>query len=328
MDASSVSPMHTILVVDDDAENRGFMGRVFRNHYKLLVAASGIEAIDLLKTHKVDVIITDQRMPGMAGTEFLRKSIAIQPDCVRIILSAYTDTSDFLDAINVCRVNHFVTKPVLPERLRELVETALALSVRANRYSSMTTAFRMQAMRVYYEHNKLLEPKEFERIFEETLKIRALGLPDLNWLLYDQLLSVNRAKVPLLNHYEALAVGLNVPFEGISSFLDLMVQLKLIPPSVLNRTIFYRGPDRGLKIGEVMLALGLVTSKQLQQALAIQETIQNTIGSRPVLGQVLRSVASVSAVDLFQALGIQTGIPFISLDDSAPEIFAAAIRRC
>jgi len=263
----------------------------------------------------------------MIGTELLRESIKLQPDCVRIILSAYTDTSDFLDAINVCRINHFLTKPVSPERLHEVVEAALALSMKANRYTRMATAFDMQAMLSYYQHHDLLQPDEFERTIEETLNIRALGLPDLDWLLYDQLLSVNRAKIPLLSHYEALAVGLHMPFEGITSFLEVMVHLKLFPPAVLNRTIFYRAPPRGLKIGEVMGALGLATAKELERALFIQDVIEQKIGCRPVLGQVLRSVASVSPVDLFQALGIQNGIPFVTLDDSAPEIFAAAITR-
>jgi CheY-like chemotaxis protein len=251
----------------------------------------------------------------------------MQPDCVRIILSAYNDTTDFLDAINVCRVNHFLTKPVPPERLVEVVSNALALSSKANRYTRMATAFDMQAMRRYYHYHQLLAPEEFERTFEETLKIRALQLADLDWLLYDQLLSVNRAKIPLLNHYEALAVGLHVPFEGITSFLEVMVQLNLFQPAVLNRTIFYRAPQRGLKIGDLMLVLGLVTPKELERALVIQEIVESKIGSRPVLGQVLRSVALVSSVDLFQALAIQNGLPFVTLDDSAPAIFEAAMQR-
>lgn len=327
MDPTQQPAKRTILLVDDDPENVSFMTRAFRTTYTLLSASSGDEAINLLKSHKVDVIITDQRMPGMVGTELLRESIQMQPDCVRIILSAYTDTTDFLDAINVCRINHFLTKPVRPERLLEVVENALALSTKANRYSRMATAFDMQAMRRYYQDHNLLAPEEFEQTFEETLAIRALQLPDLDWLLYDQLLSVNRAKIPLLNHYEALAVGLHVPFEGITSFLEMMVHLKLFPAAVLNRTIFYRAPERGLKIGDLMRSLGLVTAKELERALAVQQIVQSKIGSRPVLGQVLRSVASVSSVDLFQALGIQSGVPFITLDDSAPEIFAAAIQR-
>jgi CheY-like chemotaxis protein len=321
------SEQKTLLLVDDDPENVALLVRTFRNMYDLLTANSGDEAIGLLKTHQVDAIITDQRMPGMVGTKLLEQSIALQPDCVRIILSAFNDTTDFLDAINVCRVNHFLMKPVQPDRLREVVTTALNLSTKANRYTLRSHAFDMGAMSRYYEHEGLLKAEEFGRTFEDTIKIRALNLPDLDWLLFDQLLSVYRERIPLLHHYEALAVGLHVPFTSITNFLELMIQLKLLLPSVLNRTIFYRAPKPGRKIGEVMVELGLVTGQELARALAIQSTIEEKVGSRAVLGQVLRSVANLSTVELSQALGIQSGVPFTTLDGSAPEIFATAIRR-
>jgi hypothetical protein len=71
----------------------------------------------------------------------------------------------------------------------------------------------------------------------------------------------------------------------------------------------------------------LATAKEVESALGIQSLVARELGSKLVLGQIMRSVAHLSTVDLFQALGIQNGVPFTTLDDSAPEIFSTAIRR-
>ncbi|MBI5510825.1 MAG: response regulator [Deltaproteobacteria bacterium] len=123
-----------VLVVDDNPDNLDFMERTFRNHYRTVRAQDGDEAIELLKKQAVDVIITDQRMPRVSGTELLRRSLAIHPSAVKIILSAYTDTTEILSAINVCRVNHYLVKPVTGARLLEVVERALALVPAAKRF--------------------------------------------------------------------------------------------------------------------------------------------------------------------------------------------------
>jgi two-component system, sensor histidine kinase and response regulator len=125
----------TILLVDDDPANLDFLERVFRTEYRLLRANDGQEALEILtKEKKVSVIVTDQRMPRVSGTQLLEKSLAIDPKIVKIILSGYTDTADILSAINVCRINHYLVKPVTAEKLRTVVATALQLVPAAERY--------------------------------------------------------------------------------------------------------------------------------------------------------------------------------------------------
>jgi response regulator RpfG family c-di-GMP phosphodiesterase len=124
----------TVLLVDDDAANLDLLERIFRGDYRLLRAKDGEEALALLEKEKVDVIITDQRMPRVSGIQLLEKSLAINPKIVKIILSAYTDTADILSAINVCRINHYLVKPVAPEKLRGVVAQALELVPAAARY--------------------------------------------------------------------------------------------------------------------------------------------------------------------------------------------------
>jgi YesN/AraC family two-component response regulator len=124
----------TVLVVDDEKTIVQLLKEVLTPHYRVVTAENGEEALQLLKSRPVDVIITDQRMPRMSGTKLLEQSLAINPRIVKIILSAYTDTSDILSAINVCRVNHFLTKPIDIDQILDVVKKALALVPESARY--------------------------------------------------------------------------------------------------------------------------------------------------------------------------------------------------
>jgi signal transduction histidine kinase len=102
---------HVILCVDDEIYNLDALERLFRKDYKVLKASSGDEGLALLKDHSVALIISDQRMPKMQGTEFLRRSMRLQPDAIRILLTGYTDIESVIEAINAGEVYKYVTKP-------------------------------------------------------------------------------------------------------------------------------------------------------------------------------------------------------------------------
>lgn len=116
---------YTILAVDDEPANLRMLERLFRKNYRVLTAASGEEALSVLNREDVSLIITDQRMPGMTGTELLRESLRTNPDTMKIILTGYTDLDTLVDAINTTRVYKFVNKPWDPFALRQTVEDAL-----------------------------------------------------------------------------------------------------------------------------------------------------------------------------------------------------------
>lgn len=115
----------TILAVDDEPANVRMLERLFRKEYRVLTATSGEEALDLLKRESVALIITDQRMPGMSGTELLRQSLRTNPGAMRIILTGYTDIDALIEAINTTRVYKFVGKPWDPLKLKETVDSAI-----------------------------------------------------------------------------------------------------------------------------------------------------------------------------------------------------------
>jgi response regulator RpfG family c-di-GMP phosphodiesterase len=116
---------YKILFVDDETANLRLLERLFRNNYEVLTASSPDEGLEQLSVHDVALIISDQRMPGMTGTEFLKKAAEMRPQTVRIILTGYTDASDLVDAINSGVVYRYVTKPWVNEELQQTVKRAL-----------------------------------------------------------------------------------------------------------------------------------------------------------------------------------------------------------
>lgn len=115
----------TLLLVDDEPGIRSSLMRMLRpDGYRVLVATSGQEGLDLLALNRVHVIISDQRMPGMSGTEFLSRVKEMYPDTVRMILSGYTDLAVVTDAVNRGSVYKFLTKPWDDVVLRKQVRDA------------------------------------------------------------------------------------------------------------------------------------------------------------------------------------------------------------
>ena len=115
----------TLLIVDDEENIRQALTRVLRNEgYTLLTASGPSEAFELLAQHPVGVVLSDQRMPGMSGVEFLSRVKEIYPNTVRIVLSGYIDLRLVTDAINHGAVYKFLTKPWEDELLRENLRAA------------------------------------------------------------------------------------------------------------------------------------------------------------------------------------------------------------
>jgi diguanylate cyclase (GGDEF)-like protein/PAS domain S-box-containing protein len=123
---AAVSNAPTILLVDDDDDALTLLRRgLTPDGYQILSARSAHEALNLLGIHRVDVIITDQSMPGMRGTEFLQRVKALHPATIRMITSAYSDFNMMADAVNKGEVARFLPKSLTEEQLRADVREAL-----------------------------------------------------------------------------------------------------------------------------------------------------------------------------------------------------------
>ncbi|WP_295990438.1 EAL domain-containing protein [Rugamonas sp.] len=121
----STQPAQTLLIVDDDANVLSSLHRLLRRDgYHILTALSPAEGFELLALHPVQVVVCDQRMPVMSGTEFLSKVKDMYPDTIRIILSGYTGLEAVLDSINRGAIYRFYTKPWDDTQLRDNIRLA------------------------------------------------------------------------------------------------------------------------------------------------------------------------------------------------------------
>jgi len=110
--AAGESKAFTLLLVDDEPSVLSSLKRLLRReNYDILIANSGEEALALLAEHEVGVILTDQRMPGMSGSELLARVRKIHPRTVRMVLSGYTGLDSLTEAINLGEIYKFITKP-------------------------------------------------------------------------------------------------------------------------------------------------------------------------------------------------------------------------
>lgn len=120
----------TILLVDDEPDILDAVESTLESYLPgctILKAASGPEALDILRQQKVHVILSDYRMPAMDGLQFLEEARSISPHAVRIMITAYPDLDLALRALNEEHVMNFITKPVAADRLVAVVREALAV---------------------------------------------------------------------------------------------------------------------------------------------------------------------------------------------------------
>lgn len=125
------SPPHprTLLLVDDEEAILSSLKRLFRRDgYRVLTATSGQQGLEVLASQPVGVILSDQRMPGMTGIEFMREARRRHPHTLRMTLSGYTDLESIIEAVNEGAVYKFLTKPWDDDLLRSHVAQAFEQS--------------------------------------------------------------------------------------------------------------------------------------------------------------------------------------------------------
>jgi FixJ family two-component response regulator len=114
-----------LLVVDDEKDNLDALKRLLRKEFEVLTALSAEEGLKILEGGaRVDAIVSDQRMPGMTGSEFLGKVQEIDPVATRILLTGFADLEAVVDAVNRGHIWRYVQKPWEPEDLRMTVNQA------------------------------------------------------------------------------------------------------------------------------------------------------------------------------------------------------------
>ncbi|MDB9528231.1 SpoIIE family protein phosphatase [Oscillatoria sp. CS-180] len=156
-----------LMVVDDEPDNLDLLYRTFRREFEVYKAGNGFQALELLaEKGEMAIIISDQRMPRMNGTEFLSRTVEQFPDTIRIVLTGYTDVEDLVEAINSGKVFKYITKPWDPNELTSVVfQAAETYKVVKKRTHTLIQALKresffnevMSAIRESLDYNNMLQ---------------------------------------------------------------------------------------------------------------------------------------------------------------------------
>ncbi len=114
-----------LLVVDDEPQILVAISDLFEDDFEVLTAGDGWGALRLLEEHDVSVILSDQRMPGMPGDEFLQRARDVS-EATRVLVTGYTDITALVRAVNIGKIHAYVAKPWNPVELRAIVMNAAA----------------------------------------------------------------------------------------------------------------------------------------------------------------------------------------------------------
>jgi signal transduction histidine kinase len=126
---------HSILIVDDERENINLLTNILGEEYSLYQAQDASQAMTFLRKNEIHLVLTDQRMPGMSGVELLEKAREVRPDSVRMLITAYPDVNNAIEAINRGHVHRYIAKPFDSAELKVAIQQELEHLdlVRANR---------------------------------------------------------------------------------------------------------------------------------------------------------------------------------------------------
>jgi len=174
-----------ILLVDDQVEILRALERLLKEDYTIYKAGNGPEALDHLAKTPFAVVLADQRMPGMTGVEFLSHSLTIQPDIVRILITAYADIQASIDAVNKGQIFYYISKPWEPEDLRLIVQRAVDHYLLQKKNRELTEELRLaneqlrreniylrQSIREEYDFSKIIgHSQPMLEVFKLTKKV-------------------------------------------------------------------------------------------------------------------------------------------------------------
>ncbi len=157
-----------ILYVDDEEQNLVSFKAVFRRYHNVFTARSGPEGLEILKNHKIHLIITDQRMPDMSGVQFLEIATQAYPDAIRMVLTGFSDMEAIISAINTGRVFRYINKPWNEDELKMTIESARQLLSLQERNKQLLNELQQKVM----EQEKTL--RLFQKYVPETVVEKVL----------------------------------------------------------------------------------------------------------------------------------------------------------
>ena len=204
--------LYSILCIDDEKNILLSLNRILRKkNFKVFLAESGQEGLDILKREEISLILCDQRMPHMNGCEVLREAKKLKPDVVRIMLSGYSDFDSLVQTINEGEVYRYLLKPWNSDQLIESIHSALEQRKKMININTLLKSFRLLT--------DMIKNTNIKQDYEQMATVVNVELYEKN---YDS--SVINAVV---NHlFEVLEFD-NKDIQGINWILKNETSLKL-----------------------------------------------------------------------------------------------------
>ena len=190
-----------ILYVDDEENNLVVFKNAFFRDYEVHTALSAEEGLKILDQYVIHLIVTDQKMPGMTGVEFLEKVVKTHPETMRLILTAYSDIDFIMRAVNKCGIYRYILKPWDSRELKIIIDKAL------------------QNYQLAQDKKHLIENLEkANRELEDKVRARTKELKLKN----EELVKINQIKDKL---FTIISHDLRQPLVSLGVFFEILKQL-------------------------------------------------------------------------------------------------------
>jgi signal transduction histidine kinase len=284
-DTAAVNTRGHLLIVDDEEQILNALRRQFKREYEVFTATDADKACAIMRESPIDVVISDQRMPGITGSEFLCRVKDAYPHVVRVLLTGYADVQAVIDSVNRGSIYRYVTKPWDPDELAATIRAAFSRHALEARNRQLVDDLR--------EANRTLEARVAERTAE---------LERANRQLTDSIEEKNR----LLG---MAAHDLRTPIAVIRGFIDLVADPRTPPEDFDEFVNIIRATLHDmLQLLNSLLDLSAIESGKVQLALArtdVAEFVEQVARIQRVLG-----AQKNIRVDTF----IEPGLPVFPFD--------------
>jgi len=282
-----------VLFVDDEANVLSAMRRIFmEENYRLFTAASGAEALTVMESGEVNLIVSDHRMPGMTGAELLKSVKERWPQTIRIMLTGHADINSVMGAVKDGAVYKFITKPWNDDDLRLTISLALQQYVLMRENQNLKELTRSQQQRI----------KNYSNLFDENRGMISNILQKASLVTREDLARVERERLPgdffsdtlvrlgILSEAQViktLQASLNIEYVDLGQaeisshavrFLprDLCERNRIVPIRMTGRqlTMAMADPSDIYKIDNISMMTGLVVTPLIAASSEIKALLQ------------------------------------------------------
>lgn len=323
--------LYPILFVDDEPQNLVVFRYAMEEHFTVITAQSGAEALQIMQRQQIAVLLADQRMPEMNGVELCTRARDVQPEAVRIIITAYADIHAAIDAINQGQVSRYLVKPWRNEELMDVLQTAIE-------FVHLQHAMRDMEMRLLRSGQSRIATAVHDEVLHEIAN--PLGAMTMTLNQASELLA------GVLAHVDAAGDALDAAFKA-----DLL-ELKEVHGDALAAVDQLNSLAARMRAGPTPRATGLCDAGRVTDATVriIRREVERFAGLQVVLdqspvvgveasalGQIVLNLvlnaaqaiegSGVAGCGIRIAVGVAEGMAVVSVSDTGPGIAPDIVDR-